>query len=103
MTPYLSLFRQEQTFVFDLGNSVTATDTAAYIITLTATYYVDASPPAPADLIVPISKRLSSQNQSSAFSVPGDDATNTLLLSQNVRKAIFSIAATGQDTEEVRR
>ncbi|KAK5134244.1 hypothetical protein LTR08_006787 [Meristemomyces frigidus] len=100
MTSYVSLFKQDQKIIFDLGNLITDVYTAAYNITLTAAFFTADDSITPADVIVPISKRLSSQNAASVFTIPGDTASNVLSLPQNVKKAVFTVAATGQSEEE---
>ena len=103
MTSFLSLFQKEQKLIFDLGNLVNDVYTAAFNVTLTASYFTSNASVSPADAILPISKRLSLQDQPSAFQLPLEPAENDLILAQNVRKAIVTIAATGQDEEEVCR
>lgn len=51
-------------------------------------------------MIIPISRRSSSKNASSVFTLPSDEASNTVTLPRNVRRAAFSISACGQATEE---
>ncbi|KAK5127571.1 hypothetical protein LTR85_006911 [Meristemomyces frigidus] len=100
MTSYLSLFEQDQKIIFDLGNLITDVYTGDYNVTLTAAYFTADDSISPADLILPVSKRLSSQNMPSVFTIPGDTASNVVTLPQNVKKAVFTIAATGQSAEE---
>lgn len=102
MTSYLSLLKQNQKIIFDLGNLITDVYTASYNVTVTAAFFTAEDSILPADLILPVSKRLASQNMASVFTVPPDTASNVLSLPQNVRKAVFTIAATGQSEEEVR-
>ena len=102
MTSFLSLFKQDQKIIFDLGNLLTDVYTAAYNVTLTAAFFMADDSIVPADLIMPVSKRLSTQDMASVFTVPGDIASNLLSLPQNVKKAVFTVAATGQSQEEVR-
>lgn len=101
VSSFLSLFKQPQTLIFDLGNIINDIYTGPFNVTLTASYYtVDDTDTLPAaDVILPVSKRL--QNASSVFNVPPDNATNLITLPQNVEKAIVTIAATGQSLEEV--
>ncbi|OCK81792.1 hypothetical protein K432DRAFT_294695 [Lepidopterella palustris CBS 459.81] len=100
MTNYLVLFKEPQKIIFDLGNLIDSTYTAAFNTTLTANFFVEEEAMAPADVIFPISARQSASNGPSAFSVPAQNATNTLTLPQNIRKAVFSISACGQSAEE---
>jgi len=101
MTPYLSLFKQDQKIIFDLGNLITDVYTAAYNVTLAASFFTADDSITPADLILPVSERLSSQNQASVFTIPPDTASNVFTLPQNIKRAVFTVLATGQDDEEV--
>lgn len=102
MTNFLPLFKSEQKIIFDLGNQITKIYTAAFNVTLTASYFTANDSITPPDAVVPLSKRLASLDQPSAFVVPPDTASNDITLPQNVKKAVFTIAATGQIEEEVR-
>lgn len=101
MTNFLSLFKEDQTIIFDLGNLVNDVYTGAFNVTLTSAFFTAADSITPADLILPVSSRQSSVGMASAFSVPADTASNSLTFPQNVKKAVFTIAATGQQSEEV--
>lgn len=103
MTSYLPLFKNDQKLIFDLGNLINNVYTAAFNVTLTASYFTANDSITPADAILPVSKRLASQDQPSAFMVPPETASNDLKFERNVRKAILALAATGQNEEEVRR
>ncbi|KAK3673813.1 hypothetical protein LTR78_006368 [Recurvomyces mirabilis] len=100
MTSYVSLFKQDQKIIFDLGNIVNDIYTAALNVTITASYFDAQDSLARADLILPVSSRRSSSNGASVFTVPSDTASSLLILPRNVRKAVFTIAATGQSEEE---
>lgn len=110
MTEYLSLWQQPQKLIFDLGNLVNDKYTGIFNTTLTATFFhsdvatnsatSSASNP-PSDLIIPISARQSSQNGVSQFTLPKDNATNLVSnFPRNARRAVFSVSANGQGTEE---
>lgn len=101
MTSFLSLFRSEQKIIFDLGNLITNVYTAAYNVTLTASYFTAEDCLTPADLILPVSARKGAQGEASVFTVPPATASNALLFPKNTKKAFFTIAATGQIDEEV--
>jgi hypothetical protein len=101
MTTYQSLFKHDQTIIFDLGNLVNDIYTAAINVTLTAAYFTAPDSIIPADLILPVSARKGSQDLPSVFTVPPSTASNSLTLPQNVKKAVFTISATGQSEEEV--
>ncbi len=100
MTSYLSLFQTNQKVIFDLGNIVNSVYTAAINVTLTSTFFTASDTIEPADLIVPISARNAAQNQASVFTVPPNTASNKFRLPQNIKKAVVTLAATGQSEEE---
>ncbi|KAF2769598.1 hypothetical protein EJ03DRAFT_271909 [Teratosphaeria nubilosa] len=100
MTNYLPLFKQDQKIIFDLGNLINDIYTGTFNVTLTSAFFTADDSITPADLILPVSGRQSSSNQGSVFSVPTDNASNDLTLPRNVKKAVFTIAATGQSEEE---
>ncbi|KAF2840826.1 hypothetical protein M501DRAFT_1014822 [Patellaria atrata CBS 101060] len=97
---YLSLFKQSQKIIFDLGNLIDDTYTAPFNTTLTAIFLHEEGLPQPADLILPVSSRQSASDGPSAFNIPHDTAINTLTLPQNLKRAVFTISASGQSTEE---
>ncbi|ORY63859.1 peptide N-acetyl-beta-D-glucosaminyl asparaginase amidase A-domain-containing protein [Pseudomassariella vexata] len=103
MTQYLALWKEPQTLIFDLGNIINDVYTGILNTTLTATFFkspVETGDHPPADLIVPISKRQGSTGAVSQFTVPADNATNTVSFPRNVNRAVFSVSACGQSTEE---
>ncbi|KKY34294.1 putative asparagine amidase a [Diaporthe ampelina] len=103
MTEYLSLWNSPEKIIFDLGNLITDVYTGSFNTTLTATFFndeVDVATAAPADLIIPISARKSSSDGVSQFTLPADNATNTVTFPQNVNRAVFSVSANGQSSEE---
>lgn len=105
MTEYLSLWNGPQKLIFDLGNLITDVYTGSFNTTLTATFFydddVDVATAAPADLIIPISARQSAADGVSQFTLPADNATNTIsAFPQNARRAVFSVSANGQSNEE---
>lgn len=103
MTSYLSLWKTPQKLIFDLGNLIDDKYTGPFNTTLTATFFTaeDQSGAAPpSDLIIPISKRQAAANAASQFTLPADDATNTVAFPRNARRAVFSVSACGQGTEE---
>lgn len=97
---YVSLFREPQKIIFDLGNIVDDTYTGKWETTLTATFFTADDTIDAADVIVPISARQSSSDKPSAFVVPESKAVNSFVLPQNIKKAVASISAVGQATEE---
>lgn len=100
MSNYLALFQEKAKFIFDLGNLVDSTYTGTYNATLTATFFTSEDTIDPADKIVPISARLAAQNGTSVFTVPSQNASNSISLPRRTRKAVVAIAATGQIGEE---
>ena len=100
MSNYVSLFREPQKIIFDLGNIVDDTYTGKWETTLTATFFTADDTIDAADVIVPISARQSPSDKPSAFVVPESKAVNSFVLPQNIKKAVASISAVGQATEE---
>lgn len=105
MTEYLSLWNSNQKLIFDLGNIINNIYTGSFNTTLTATFFLDTSldiaTAPPADLIIPISARQSATNGVSQFTLPADNATNTIAdFPRNAQRAVFSVSANGQSSEE---
>lgn len=100
MTQYLSLWKEEQTIIFDLGNIITDVYTGWFNTTLTATFAYDSNAPKTADVILPISSESSASNSSSAWNVPSANASVVQTFPPGVSRAIVSLAACGQSTEE---
>lgn len=100
MSHYLSLFQQNQKLIFDLGNAVGGIYTGAFNATLTANFFTADDSVQPADLIMPVSARQSANNAPSAFTYPQMTAINDLTVPRNIKKAVFSLSATGQIDEE---
>ncbi|KAL0942534.1 peptide-n4-(n-acetyl-beta-glucosaminyl)asparagine amidase a [Colletotrichum truncatum] len=103
MTPYLSLWKSPQKIIFDLPNLIDDRYTGPFNCTLTATFFksdavTDNAPPA--DLIIPISSRNASSNTGSAWQVPEREAVSTVKFPRNANRAVFSVSANGQGTEE---
>lgn len=97
---YLTLWKQPQKIVFDLGNILDQTYTGAFNTTLTAAFFSTKDGTKPADVIVPLSARRSANGSASSFMVPEVQAINTLTIPRNVKKATFSLSAVGQAEEE---
>jgi hypothetical protein len=98
MTEYMYFWESSQTLIFDLGNLVDSTYTGLFNTTLTATFFTSQETVEPADLIIPISARNGASESASVFTLPGDNATNTISFPRNVNRAVFSISACGQAT-----
>lgn len=83
---------------------ITDVYTGDFNTTLTATFFlddsVDVATASPADLIIPISARQSASDGVSQFTLPADNATNTIAFPQNAKRAVFSVSANGQSNEE---
>jgi hypothetical protein len=100
MTEFMYFWESPQTLIFDLGNLVDNTYTGLFNTTLTATFFTSQDTVEPADLIIPISARNGASNSASLFTLPSDNATNTISFPRNVNRAVFSVSACGQATEE---
>ncbi|KAI9678146.1 MAG: hypothetical protein M1817_006091 [Caeruleum heppii] len=100
VSPLSSLFRQPQKVIFDLGNLIDDTYTAAFNVTLTATFTHVEYAARHADFILPLSTRSSPSNRSSAFWIPRDSARTRVAFPQNVQRAMLTVTACGQADEE---
>ena len=100
LTQYLSLWREPQKVIFDLGNLISDIYTGSFNVTAVATFFSDSDPPSPPDVILPISAARSSDDQASTFSLPADDAISFYAIPSETQQAIISIAACGQADEE---
>jgi hypothetical protein len=100
MSNYLALFNEPQKIIFDLGNLVDDTYTGSWYTTLTATFFKEKDSIDPADAIIPVSTQQSASNNPSGFVVPESMALSKLTLPRNAKRAVFSISACGQATEE---
>ncbi|KAI8966660.1 peptide-N4-(N-acetyl-beta-glucosaminyl)asparagine amidase A [Daldinia sp. FL1419] len=103
MTEYLYFWRSPQKLIFDLGNLVDDKYTGSFNATLTATFFMadletDETPPA--DLVIPISARKGDVNGASHFVLPADNATSTIGFPRNANRAVFTVSANGQASEE---
>ncbi|PYI25415.1 peptide-N4-(N-acetyl-beta-D-glucosaminyl) asparaginase amidase N [Aspergillus indologenus CBS 114.80] len=99
MSQFNTLWKEKQKIIFDLGNIITDVYTGHYNTTLTAYFSYEDNVKTP-DAILPISARRSVQNASSDFELPSDNATVLHRFPPNTSRAVVSIAATGQSTEE---
>ncbi|KAJ4306112.1 hypothetical protein N0V88_000908 [Collariella sp. IMI 366227] len=103
MTEYLYFWKSSQKIIFDLGNLIDDKYTGIFNTTMTAIFYnsdvkTDQAPPS--DLIIPISARHSLNNSASHFVLPAENATNTISFPRNVQRAVLSVSANGQASEE---
>lgn len=100
MEQYNALWEKEQKIIFDLPNIVNSEYTGLYYTTLTATFFTVPDSRPTADEILPISAEQSAENMGSAFSIPGQNASVSYTLPQNVERAVISLSACGQIAEE---
>ncbi|KAK4191197.1 peptide N-acetyl-beta-D-glucosaminyl asparaginase amidase A-domain-containing protein [Podospora australis] len=104
MTEYLYFWKQKQKIIFDLGNLINEKYTGIFNTTMTAIFYYDETEreqAPPSDLIIPISARQAANNAVSQFTLPAQEATNTIdSFPQNAKRAVFSVSANGQASEE---
>ncbi|KAI1084791.1 peptide N-acetyl-beta-D-glucosaminyl asparaginase amidase A-domain-containing protein [Whalleya microplaca] len=103
MTPFVSMWKQPQTIIFDLENNVNDIYTGLLNTTLTATFFksnVQTNGHAPADLIIPVTERTGSTGEPSQFTYPEQNASNTVNFPRNVNRAVFSVDVKGQGNEE---
>ncbi|KAE8414924.1 proteasome stabiliser-domain-containing protein [Aspergillus pseudocaelatus] len=99
MSQYNALWQTQQKLIFDLGNIINDIYTGPFGVTLTA-YFSREGNARTADVILPISTQKSSSNSSSAFTVPGDNTKTLYRIPPNTSRAVVSVSACGQSTEE---
>lgn len=99
MSQYNYLWKSSQTLIFDLGNLVNDVYTGSFNATLTAHFSYENNVKT-ADLILPISARKSAVSAASAFQFPTDNTTVKHTIPAAVSRAIVSVSACGQSTEE---
>ncbi|KAK4122500.1 hypothetical protein N657DRAFT_635238 [Parathielavia appendiculata] len=103
MTEYMYFWKSPQKIIFDLGNLINDKYTGIFNATMTAIFHnadVLTEQAPPSDLIIPISARHGANNSVSRFMLPAENATNTINLPRNIRRAVFSVSANGQAGEE---
>lgn len=103
MSQYMTLWKQPQTVIMDLPNGIDETLTGVYNTTLTASFFNAPQPLVPADTIIPISARQANNgSRPSVFTIPSNtSASNTIAdFPRNAARAVFSVSATGQASEE---
>ncbi|KAL1842016.1 hypothetical protein VTJ49DRAFT_6182 [Mycothermus thermophilus] len=104
MTEYLYFWKSPQAIIFDLGNLINEKYTGIFNTTMTAIFYKDddvaTNQAPPSDIIIPISARRGAENGVSRFMLPNEKATNTIVLPRNIRRAVFTVSANGQASEE---
>jgi hypothetical protein len=100
MSEFMYFWNSPQKLIFDLGNLIDSTYTGAFNTTLTATFFTSQETVEPAALIIPISARNGAASAASLFTLPSNNATNTISFPRNTNRAVFSVSACGQSTEE---
>lgn len=104
MSPFLSLFSSQHKLIFDLPNIIDPSYDPPilgdYNVTLTATYFTVDTSYQPADQIYSISQDLGSTGQPSYFTFPQQNASSSITLPQNIKKAVYTVVAVGQANEE---
>ncbi|KAF2432125.1 hypothetical protein EJ08DRAFT_609892 [Tothia fuscella] len=100
MTAYLPLWKKPQTVIFDLGNIVNNVYTAPINTTMYAKFWTEKSTPLIADMILPISKKLGASGKASAFNTAEGNTSVIQTIPVNTQRAVVSISACGQSTEE---
>lgn len=100
ITIFDSLLRSEQKVIMGLDNLHDSVFTGSYNVTITALYYDDGENLKPADLILPISSKSSSESKISVISLPDGNATTSITFPRNVERAVVSILASGNGAEE---
>lgn len=101
-TPFVSLWREPQKIIFDLGNVIDETYTGAFNTTLTATFFTaEGQGEEPADVIIPLSARRAEEDKASAWHIPETDAVVSVSnFPRNAHRAVLSVSANGQQGEE---
>jgi hypothetical protein len=100
VSQYNALWKERQKLIFDLGNLISDVYTGSFNATLTAVFSQRGTTIRTADVILPISARKSASNASSALIVPSDNVEIAYRFPSNTARAIVSISACGQSTEE---
>ncbi|OJD23694.1 hypothetical protein ACJ73_04951 [Blastomyces percursus] len=100
MSLYMALWAEPQKLIFDLGNLIDDTYTGLFDVTLTVVFSLRLHDIRTADVILPISARRSAEDSPSGFNIPADNATVTHVIPNDVSRAVVSISACGQSTEE---
>ncbi|OJJ02959.1 hypothetical protein ASPVEDRAFT_133004 [Aspergillus versicolor CBS 583.65] len=99
MSQYNVLWKEHQKIIFELGNLVNDIYTGSFNVTVMA-YFSHEENVKTADIVLPISAQKSARNSSSAFNVPSQEAKVSYKLNPQVSRAIVSVSACGQSTEE---
>ncbi len=99
MSQYNVLWKERQKIIFELGNLVNDIYTGSFSVAVTA-YFSYEENVKTADVVLPISAQNSARNSSSAFNVPSQEAKISYKFKPQISRAIVSVSACGQSTEE---
>ncbi|KAF9869646.1 hypothetical protein CkaCkLH20_12833 [Colletotrichum karsti] len=101
VTPYLSLWKQPHTLIFQLDNVITDVYTGLLNSTFTATFFKSGAQGGapPADLIIPVSASKSPAT-TSFWTYPEENATASVTFPRNVNRAVFSANVKAQGNDE---
>ncbi|KAL3441156.1 peptide N-acetyl-beta-D-glucosaminyl asparaginase amidase A-domain-containing protein [Aspergillus insuetus] len=99
MSQYNVLWKERQKVIFDLGNLVNEIYTGSFNVRVTARFSKEQNVKTPS-MVLPISAQNSARNSSSAFMIPAQEAKVTHTLDPRTSRAVVSISACGQSTEE---
>lgn len=103
MSQFMTLWKEPQTIIMDLPNSLDSTLIGTYNVTITANFFNAPQALIPADTIIPISARQATNgSKPSVFTIPGSTPASNVIANfpRNAARAIFSVSATGQGNEE---
>ncbi|PGH34394.1 E3 ubiquitin-protein ligase SHPRH [[Emmonsia] crescens] len=100
MSLYKALWMEPQKLIFDLGNLIDDTYTGPFDVTLTVMFSLRRHEIRTADVILPISAQRSAVDSPSGFNIPEEKATVTHIIPSDASRAVVSISACGQSTEE---
>jgi E3 ubiquitin-protein ligase SHPRH len=99
MSQYTALWKEQQKVIFDLGNLVNDIYTGSFNVSVTARFSKEENVRTPS-MVLPISAQNSAHNSSSAFMVPAQEAKVAYALDPRTSRAVVSVSACGQSTEE---
>ncbi|EEH19024.2 hypothetical protein PABG_01343 [Paracoccidioides brasiliensis Pb03] len=97
---YKALWMEPQKLIFDLGNLIDETYTGPFNVSLTAAFSLRNRDIRTADVILPISAQRSEVDLPSAFNLPDSNASVIHSIPDDAYRAVVSISACGQSTEE---
>ena len=95
----LALFSQPQELTFDLGNLINEKYTSPFNATLQATFFQAENTIQQADIVLPVPARRLALNAKTSLQHPQSTVEGSIVLPQNIERAIFTISACGQMDE----